>query len=90
MVGKWLNLKETELIEFLGDRTIIIIDKSGFNPKLTGNYKFVDGDHLRVDFIGDFYARLLPPMSFKIAVSENEITLTDVPDGAATRYKRIQ
>jgi hypothetical protein len=90
VVGKWLNLKETESIEFLNDGTIVIIDKRGVNPKLRGNYKFVDEGRLRVDFKGGLYARTMPPMSFKISISENEITLTDEPDGTATTYKRIK
>ncbi|MBO1224129.1 MAG: hypothetical protein JYX80_06850 [Candidatus Scalindua sediminis] len=90
VVGKWLNLKETESIEFLNDGTIVIIDKRGVNPKLRGNYKFVDEGRLRVYFKGGLYARSMPPMSFKISISENEITLTDEPDGTATTYKRIK
>ena len=90
VVGKWLNLKETESIEFLNDGTIVIIDKRGANPKLRGNYKFVDEGRLRVDFKGGLYAGLMPPMHFKISIFENEITLTDEPDGAATTYKRIK
>jgi len=90
VVGKWLNLKETESIEFLNDGTIVIIDKRGVNPKLRGNYKFVDEGRLRVDFKGGLYAGVMPPMHFKISISENEITLTDEPDGAATTYKRIK
>ena len=90
VVGKWLNLKETESIEFLNDGTIVIIDKRGVNPKLRGNYKFVDEGRLRVYFKGGLYARSMPPMSFKISISENEIMLTDEPDGAATTYKRIK
>ncbi len=90
VVGSWLNLKETESIEFLDDGTIIITDKEGDKPKLKGDYKFLDKGRLRVDFKGDFYANLIPSMHFKIAISENEITLTDEPDGAATTYKRIK
>jgi hypothetical protein len=90
VVGKWLNLKETESIEFLNDGTIVIIDKRGVNPKLRGNYKFVDEGRLRVDFKGGLYAGAMPPMHFKISISENEITLTDEPDGTATTYKRIK
>jgi hypothetical protein len=90
VIGKWLNLKETESIEFIDDRTIVIIDKRGINPILKGNFKFVDEGRLRVEFKGDFLARSIPPVSFKISISENEITLTDEPDGAATTYKRIE
>ncbi len=90
VIGKWLNLKETESIEFLNDGTIVIIDKRGVNPKFRGNYKFVDEGRLRVDFKGGLYAGLMPPMHFKFSISENEITLTDEPDGAATTYKRIK
>ncbi len=90
VVGKWLNLKETESIEFFDDGNIVIVDKRGTNPKSRGNYKFVDEGRLRVVFRGDIYAKLIPPMSFKISISENEITLTDEPDGAATTYKRIK
>ncbi|MFQ5714240.1 MAG: hypothetical protein ACE5GU_09420 [Candidatus Scalinduaceae bacterium] len=90
VVGKWLNLKETESIEFLNDGTIVIIDKRGVNPKLRGYYKFVDEGRLRVDFKGGLYASLMPPMHFKISISENEIMLTDEPDGTATTYKRIK
>ncbi len=90
VIGKWMNLKETESLEFLDDRTIVIIDKRGLNPKLKGNYKFVDEGRLMVDIIGGLYAKSIPLMSFKISISENEITLTDEPDGAATIYKRIK
>lgn len=90
VVGKWLNLKETESLEFLDDGTIIITDKEGDKPKLKGDYKFIDKSRLRVDFKGDFYANLMPPMHFKIFISENKITLTDEPDGTATVYKRIK
>ena len=90
VVGKWLNLKETESLEFLDDRTMVIVDKRGLNPKLKGNYKFVDESRLMVDIIGGLYAKSIPLMSFKISISENEITLTDEPDGAATIYKRIK
>ncbi len=90
VVGKWLNLKETESLEFLEDGTIVIVDKRGINPKLKGNYKFVDESRLMVDIIGGLYAKSIPLMSFKISISENEITLTDEPDGAATTYKRIK
>ncbi len=90
VIGKWLNLKETESIEFLNDGTIVILDKRGVNPKLRGSYKFVDEGRLRVDFKGGLYAGLMPPMHFKISISENEITLTDEPDGTATTYKRIK
>ena len=90
VIGKWMNLKETESIEFLNDGTIVIIDKRGVNPKLRGNYKFVDEGRLRVDFKGGLYAGLMPAMHFKISISENEITLTDEPDGTATIYKRIK
>lgn len=91
VIGKWMNLKETESLEFLDDGTIVIIDKRGVNPKLKGNYKFVDKDHLKVYHFGKgLYSKFLPPMSFKISISENEITLTDEPDGAATTYKRIK
>ncbi len=90
VVGKWLNLKETESVEFLNDGTIVIIDKRGVNPKLRGNYKFVDEGRLRVDFKGGLYSGVMPPMHFKISIFENEITLTDEPDGAATTYKRIK
>ena len=90
VVGKWLNLKETESLEFLDDRTMVIVDKRGLNPKLKGNYKFVDESRLMVDIIGGLYAKSIPLMSFKISISENEITLTDEPDGAATTYKRIK
>jgi hypothetical protein len=91
VIGKWMNLKETESLEFLDDGTIVIIDKRGVNPPLKGNYKFVDKDRLKVYQYGKgLYSKLLPPMSFKISISENEITLTDEPDGAATTYKRIK
>jgi hypothetical protein len=90
VIGKWMNLKETESLEFLDDGTIVIIDKRGINPKLKGNYKFVDEGRLMVDIIGGLYAKAIPLMSFKISISENEITLTDEPDGAATIYKRIK
>ena len=90
VIGKWLNLKETESLEFLDDGTIVIIDKRGLNPKLKGNYKFVDESRLMVDIIGGLYAKSIPLMTFKISISENEITLTDEPDGAATIYKRIK
>ncbi len=90
VVGKWLNLKETESLEFLDDRTMVIVDKRGLNPKLKGNYKFVDESRLMVDIIGGLYAKSIPLMSFKISISENEIILTDEPDGAATTYKRIK
>jgi hypothetical protein len=90
VIGKWLNFKETESLEFLDDGTIVIVDKRGLNPKLKGNYKFVDESRLMVDIIGGLYAKSIPLMSFKISISENEITLTDEPDGAATTYKRIK
>jgi hypothetical protein len=90
VIGKWMNLKETESLEFLDDGTIVIIDKRGLNPKLKGNYKFVDEGRLMVAIIGGLYAKSIPLMSFKISISENEITLTDEPDGAATTYKRIK
>jgi len=90
VIGKWMNLKETESLEFLDDGTIVIIDKRGLNPKLKGNYKFVDEGRLMVDIIGGLYTKSIPLMSFKISISENEIILTDEPDGAATTYKRIK
>jgi hypothetical protein len=91
VIGKWMNFKETESLEFLDDGTIVIIDKRGVNPTLKGNYKFVDKDHLKVYSFGKgLYSKFLPPMSFKISISENEITLTDEPDGAATIYKRTK
>ncbi len=90
VVGKWLNLKETESIEFSEDGTVVIIDKRGVNPKLKGSYRFLDEGRLRVAIIGGLYAKSIPLMSFKISISENEIILTDEPDGAATTYKRIK
>ncbi len=91
VIGKWMNFKETESLEFLDDGTIVIIDKRGVNPTLKGNYKFIDKDRLKVYHFGKgLYSKLFPPMFFKISISENEITLTDEPDGAATIYKRIK
>ncbi|ODS33137.1 MAG: hypothetical protein SCARUB_01761 [Candidatus Scalindua rubra] len=90
VIGKWMNLKETEAIEFFDDGTMLIGAEDNFHPEVRGYYKFVDNDRLKVHFGKGFYDKLIPPMSFKIAVSENEITLTDEPDGAATRYKRIK
>jgi hypothetical protein len=90
VIGKWMNFKETESLEFFDDGTIVIIDKRGVNPKLKGNYRFLDEGRLRVDIKGGLYAKLIPPMHFKISISGNEIVLTDEPDGAATTYKRIR
>lgn len=90
MYGKWMNLKETESFEFLDEGTIIIIDKSGRNPRLKGNYKFVEKDRLKIYFEGGLFASMLPTRHFKFSLSENEFTLTDEPDGPATKYKRIK
>ncbi len=90
VIGKWMNSKETESLEFFDDGAIAIIDKRGVNPKLKGNYRFLDEGRLRVDIKGGIYAKLIPPMHFKISISENEIILTDEPDGAATTYNRIK
>lgn len=91
VIGKWLNLKETESIEFFDDGTILIIHKVGTNRKIKGKYKFVDDDRLKVYFKGQgFYNNLLPTMHFKIVISDNEFTLIDEPDGTPTTYKRIK
>lgn len=90
VIGKWLNLKETESIEFFDDGAIAIIDKRGVNPKSKGNYRFLDEGRLMVAIIGGLYAKSIPLMHFKISISENELILTDEPDGAATTYKRIK
>lgn len=90
VIGKWLNLKETESLEFLDDGTMLIGTEESSHSKVRGYYKIVDKDRLKVHFGKGLYDKLLPPMSFKISISENEITLTDEPDGAATTYKRIK
>ncbi len=90
VIGKWLNIKETESLEFIDDGTMLIGTEDSSRSRVRGYYKFVDKDRLKVHFGKGFYDKLLPPMSFKISISENEITLTDEPDGAATTYKRIK
>ncbi|MFQ5964536.1 MAG: hypothetical protein ACE5KZ_09655 [Candidatus Scalinduaceae bacterium] len=90
VIGKWMNLKETESLEFFDDGTILIGNEAGSHQIVRGYYKFVDNNRLKVNFGKGFYGKLLKPMSFKIYISENEITLTDEPDGAATTYKRMK
>ena len=90
LIGKWQNLKETEKLEFFDDGSILINSKGGAITKMKGNYKLVDGKRLRVRFGDNFYSRLIPPMSFRVSASENEITLIDEPGGTPTTYKRIK
>ena len=88
MFGKWLNEKETESMEFLDDKTVLIGNEQGSRQMIKGNFSFVDRDHLSVDFQKGLFR--MPSMSFIITVSENEFTLTGEDDGIPTTYKRVK
>jgi len=88
VVGKWLNEKETESMEFFDDKTILIGNEQGSRQMIKGNFRFVDKDHLTVDFQQGLFR--MPSMSFVITVSEKELTLTGEDDGIPTTYKRLK
>ncbi|MDR4499549.1 MAG: hypothetical protein MRK02_16770 [Candidatus Scalindua sp.] len=88
VVGKWLNEKETESMEFFDDKTIFIGNEQGSRQMIKGNFRFVDRDHLSVDFQKGLFR--MPSMSFVITVSDKELTLTGEDDGIPTTYKRVK
>ncbi|MCP5005358.1 MAG: hypothetical protein GY941_15695 [Planctomycetes bacterium] len=87
VIGKWLNEKETESMEFLADKTIRIINEQGSQRSIKGKFNFPQEDRLTVDFKGGLLK--VPLMSFKIELSENELTLIGEADGVPTTYKRV-
>ncbi|GJQ58100.1 MAG: hypothetical protein D8M57_07300 [Candidatus Scalindua sp. AMX11] len=87
VVGKWLNEKETESMQYFDNKTIIINDE-GTQQMIKGTFRFTEKDSLTVDFNEGFLK--VPSMSFKITISENELTLIGLTDGVPTVYKRVK
>ncbi|MDR4505780.1 MAG: hypothetical protein MRK01_13495 [Candidatus Scalindua sp.] len=87
VVGKWLNEKETESMQYFDDKTIIINNEST-KQTIKGTFRFTEKDSLTVDFKEGFLK--VPSMSFKITISENELTLIGLTDGVPTIYKRVK
>jgi hypothetical protein len=77
--GKWQQTDGTEVIQF--SRVGIVIMENGGNA-LTAHYEFIDPKHIKID-MGSFGA-----LVNKIAISKNELTLTN-PDGVVKTYRKV-
>ncbi len=87
VVGKWLNEKETESMEFFANKNIII-NELGSPQVIRGIFRFTEKERLTVIFDEGFLK--VPSMSFKITLSENEFTLIGEKDNVPTTYKRVK
>lgn len=84
IIGKWDEIDGTETIEFFKDGTVTIVDKG---ISLSGNYKFIDDDHIRIDLGG--IGALAGPMISKVSISKDELSLT-TSDGDIYKYQRVK
>lgn len=85
IVGKWKEVDGTQTIEFFKDGTVTTVDKG--EPPLTGNYKFIESNRIRMEFTG--IGELLGAVIAEYKPKENEIVLTN-PMGKIERYKRAK
>jgi|SRR2546422_1525652 len=81
IVGKWIVVDTTQTLEFFKDGTVNVV---GGGASAAGNYKFVDEKRLRLDLGG---VGLAKSQLYGIAVSTNELTLTD-DHGQASMFIR--
>jgi len=85
IVGKWQEVDGTQIIEFFKDGTVIVKDKG--DPTLTGDYRFLDDNRIRMDLKG--LGELFGPIIAEVSRSKSEFTLT-APDGEIEKYRRIK
>lgn len=70
IVGKWEQVNGIETWEFFKDGTVSI--SGGLLPTV-GNYKFIDGNRMRVEFGG--LVALIGPQVFEVHISGDRLTL---------------
>lgn len=83
IVGKWQDVQGTESMEFFKDGTVTA--KAG-GMSLGGKYSFVDDERIKIELGG--MGALAGPTIAKVAISGNELTLTDEND-KPTKYRRV-
>ncbi len=85
IVGKWKEVGDTQTIEFFKDGTVTIIDEG--EPPITGDYKFIDKNHVRMDFKG--LGELLGAVVIEFSDSGEEFSVTN-PFGEVEKYRRFE
>ncbi|TSA40473.1 MAG: hypothetical protein D4R58_02620 [Betaproteobacteria bacterium] len=97
IVGEWRRIDGMEQIIFFKDGTVNEVSqdwmpdlrrplgKTVFSRTKGGSYKFIDTDHMKMDW-GSWYAG---PIVSKVSISADELTLTS-PDGKVSKYKRTK
>lgn len=89
IIGKWERYdpkhKGKEIMEFFRDGTISLFHES-FGFPGTGDYRFIDNNHIKVN-LGGLWT-LVGPIICKVSISRNELVLT-MPDGEVVKYHRL-
>ena len=86
IIGKWERVDADVgkvTMEFFKDGTITIVSE---DPTLTGDYTFVDDDHIRIELGG--LAGVVGPYVCNVAVSKDTLILTG-PKGESHEYRRV-
>lgn len=83
IVGKWQQVGGGETIEFYKDGTVTA---TSMGLPVTGNYKFVDGSHIRIE-LGGIWA-IGGPQIFEVSIVGNRLTLKT--SYLTTEYTRVK
>src|SRR5262249_50614589 len=83
LVGKWKEKDVSGVTEFRADGTFSMASGSG---KLTGRFKWVDGDHVKLTFDGAV-GQVVGASTWKVVVNSETLELTD-PEGQTMRCQR--
>lgn len=84
VIGKWKEVSGTETIEFFKDGTITIVDKG---MSMSGNYKFIDNEHIRMDLGG--LGALMGPIISKVSFTNDELVMI-TEKGKEYKYQRVK
>jgi len=74
LIGKWRSDKTGEVIEFFKEGTVAVTPPSPFNITITGSYRLLDDDTIRIDMPGLF--ALFGGSVYDFRVTDDVLTLT--------------
>lgn len=83
IIGKWEMVDTGTTMQFFKDGTIVRVSEDSM---VTGDYMFVDDDHIRVEFGGA--ASIVGPIVFEVTFFEDTLVLTS-PVGGLYEYRRV-
>ena len=84
LIGRWQIEGETEVLEFLKENTVAVVNKG---KSSAGKYKFIKGNRIKMSLSGE--SSLAGSQIFTILISNDVLTLIDM-NGKVLEYLRVQ